>query len=407
MTLSTDYRVNFQTDVNVPNDVKAKNISQQTGYDPRSTISSATISPFPPAAVAAKLSLEGDIEIPLFDLNEIENADAVKKQALIQCFCKALENVGFLAIKAADLTPYIQAAEKEMKSYFAQKFEEKMKDWHGNNGQTGYNPLGNETPAGAKVPDNKELYFIPPNFTKWPMGKPGFEKAMTAYHQELALLAERVMGYVAVYLGVEKEQIAGGVSTAHNLLRLAHYLPSMDTEAPWAGEHTDLNLITLLPRTEVPGLQLLTKEGEWKKVVVPEGYLIVNTAEQLEFLTAGKIKATPHRVLNPGGVWSRMERHSTIFFASQGSNFILDPLKDCVMEMTAGMNSEESAAYLKKYPQGVTVQENLLGRLIEMGTIKAPGAELVAMLASKGLLRKPPKNIVELYPEVFAAASVQ
>jgi len=51
----------------------------------------------------------------------------------------------------------------------------------------------------------------------------------------------------------------------------------------------------------------------------------------------------------------------------------------------------------------VTVQENLLSRLIEMGTIKQPDEELVTTLRSKGLLQKPPQALIQRYPAIFSS----
>jgi isopenicillin N synthase-like dioxygenase len=148
-------------------------------------------------------------------------------------------------------------------------------------------------------------------------------------------------------------------------------------------------------------LQLLTKAGEWKQVVVPEGYLIVNTAEQLEFITAGHIQATLHRVQNPGGQYARQDRYATIFFASLASDFKLNPYPNCIEWSTAGMDEAQKNDYLKKYPRDVTVMENLLSRLIEMGTISNPDKDLITSLQSKGLLRQPPEKLKVLHPDLF------
>ncbi len=110
--------------------------------------------------------------------------------------------------------------------------------------------------------------------------------------------------------------------------------------------------------------------GVWKAVSVAEGYLIVNTGEELEKKTAGMIQATLHRVIKPEGE-EAVRRLASIFFALWSTEFSLKPFDRCVVEQTWGMSVAEKDVYLKKCP-AVTVTENLLSRLIEMGSILDP-----------------------------------
>jgi isopenicillin N synthase-like dioxygenase len=297
----------------------------------------------------------------------------------------------------------IDKVNAQMDKYFSQSLDKKMEDDHHNNYQTGYWPQGLERAAGSSQPDNKETYFIPPNYTKWPVfsneeEKKAFKDVMEEYQQILTTYASRCMSLIAEYLGEPTEEVTQSVASAHNLIRLAHYFATQ-SDAPRAGAHYDLNCVTLLPPATGPGLQLRDKKGEWKSVNVPKGYLIVNTGEQLEKKTAGKIKATLHRVEKPSG--EKAERRlASIFFASWSSEFSLKPFERSIIEMTQGMSENEKVEYLKKYPD-VTVLENLLSRLIEMGGMPDPKEELVRGLHAKGLLKQPPESLKQKYPTLF------
>jgi len=278
-----------------------------------------------------------------------------------------------------------------------------MEDDHHNNYQTGYWPQGLETAAGATQPDNKETYFIPPNYTKWPAftnveESNAFKVVMEKYQKILTIYAAQCMSLIAEYLGEPTEEVTQSMASAHNLLRLAHYFATR-SDVPRAGAHYDLNCVTLLPPATGPGLQLRDKKGVWKSVNVQKGYLIVNTGEQLEKKTAGKIKATLHRVVKPDGEIAA-RRLANIFFASWSSEFSLKPFELSVIEMTQGMSEVEKMEYLKKYPD-VTVMENLLSRLIEMGSIPEPHEQLVRDLHAKGLLKQPTEFIKSKYPDLF------
>ncbi|MGE5196313.1 MAG: 2OG-Fe(II) oxygenase family protein [Anaerolineae bacterium] len=209
------------------------------------------------------------------------------------------------------------------------------------------------------------------------------------------------MVYLTEYLEEPTEEVAKSVSSAYNLVRLAYYpAPTEDLEAVWARAHKDLNCITLLPPSTIPGLQLQTKEGEWKAVNVPQGYLIINTGEQLQLKTAGMIQATLHQVINPGGKYAHQRRFASIFFASWSPDFSLSPYQSCIDKMTIKMSEPEKENYLKQFPD-ITVQENLSSRLIEMKTIPNPEESLVLELRRKGLLRTPPQDLIDRFPHIF------
>ena len=350
-----------------------------------------------------KTLILGDACIPLIDLEIIACSQGTLREELVKQFGDGLRDVGFVAVKAESLTVLIERVNEEMAKYFSLPIEEKMKDWQVSS-QSGFSQEGRETAAGSKTADLKETFFIPPNYKQWPENRPEFKEVMELYHAELTAFATKVMSYIAEYLQEPTEDISKSMNSAGNLLRLAHYPAARlgdDPEAVWAGAHEDLNALTLLPPSLVPGLQLMTKEGVWKSVNAPKGYLIVNTGEQIQSKTAGLIQATRHQVVNPGGEYAYQRRFASIFFASWSYDFSLEPFASCKEKMTATMSEVEREAYLKRFPS-VTVQENLLSRLLEMGVILATDEELVTSLHKKGLLRNPSEMLLHLYPELFS-----
>jgi isopenicillin N synthase-like dioxygenase len=367
-----------------------------------------TIGAAAPAATGVELpqsaTLElADAQIPLIDLEAIARATGAERTRLIQEFGDGLRGVGFIAVKADQLTPIIEKMYAEESAYFRQPLGTKMRDWHDNNGQTGFSPQGAETAAGAKFHDKKEFWHISPGLAKWPTYRPSFQKVMTEYHQKLTKYLAPMLDYLQEYLGEEIESSTKSVETASSLLRLAYY-PAPDPQDPpqqkWAAPHEDLNLLTLLPPATCPGLQLINKQGEWMSVNVPPGYLIVNTGEQLEKKTAGWMRATRHQVVNPGGEWARQERFSAVYFGTWSSGLSLAPLSSCVKKVCAGMTEARKKEYLQQYPD-VTVEENLLSRLIELKLIPEPSENLVAHLRGKGLLKLPPETLRLQFPHLF------
>ena len=81
-----------------------------------------------------------------------------------------------------------------------------------------------------------------------------------------------------------------------------------------AGAHEDINVITLLLGAEEAGLQLLTRDGEWRDIAAPAGSLVCNIGDMLQRLSGGRLPSTTHRVINPSPERAAFPRYSTPFF---------------------------------------------------------------------------------------------
>ncbi|MCV5373598.1 hypothetical protein OFD18_36005, partial [Escherichia coli] len=69
------------------------------------------------------------------------------------------------------------------------------------------------------------------------------------------------------------------------LLRVLHYPPMTGEEEPGAiraAAHEDINLLTVLPAANEPGLQVMSKDGEWIDVPCDFGNLIINIGDMLQ-----------------------------------------------------------------------------------------------------------------------------
>lgn len=64
-----------------------------------------------------------------------------------------------------------------------------------------------------------------------------------------------------------------------------------------AGYHYDLNMLTIHGRSRYPGLYVWTRDGKRIPVIVPYGFLLIQSGVQLEYLTAGCILRGMHEVV--------------------------------------------------------------------------------------------------------------
>jgi isopenicillin N synthase-like dioxygenase len=100
------------------------------------------------------------------------------------------------------------------------------------------------------------------------------------------------------------------------LLRVLHYPPMDDEhkETTWAAAHEDINLITILPASDAPGLQVQKKNGEWLDVPSNGNQVIVNIGDMLQEASGGYFPSTSHRVVTPAGTDNRSGRMSLPLF---------------------------------------------------------------------------------------------
>lgn len=94
------------------------------------------------------------------------------------------------------------------------------------------------------------------------------------------------------------------LSPEQTLLRILRYPPFTGSEAPGAiraGAHEDINLITLLPAANEPGLEIKPRGSDWQPVKAAPGSIIINIGDMLQELTRGELPSTTHRVVNPEG----------------------------------------------------------------------------------------------------------
>lgn len=64
----------------------------------------------------------------------------------------------------------------------------------------------------------------------------------------------------------------------------------------YAGYHYDLNFLTIHGKSRFPGLFVWLRNGRRVAVKIPAGCLFIQAGKQLEWLTAGFVKAGMHEV---------------------------------------------------------------------------------------------------------------
>ena len=260
---------------------------------------------------------------------------------------RSFEEYGFAVIRNHGIPQgLIDRAEVMSKEFFALP-EDVKKAYHivGGGGARGYTPFGTEKAKDANVHDLKEFWHVGRELPEghplseymadnvWPDEVEGFRETFTKLYAAFEETGGRVLEAIAIHLGLPREFFAPTVEDGNSVMRLLRYPPLEGEEAEGAiraAAHGDINTITLLLGAEEAGLELLTRQGQWKAVEVPEGALVINVGDMLDRLTNGKLRSTTHRVVNPRGEAAYRARYSMPFFLHFRPDYVIETLPSCI-----------------------------------------------------------------------------
>jgi len=198
-------------------------------------------------------------------------------------------------------------------------------------GQHGYfAPDVSETAKGHTVRDLKEFFHV------YPWGKYPAEVSDAAlrYAEQAKEVAQTLLGWVEANTPADvaarfsrplTEMMRGSTRT---LLRVLRYPPLRGDEpadAVRAASHEDINLLTLLPASNEPGLQVRDTAGTWHDVPTDFGSLVVNCGDMLSLASGGYYPSTSHRVMNPVGEAATRSRLSLPLFLHPADDVELAP----------------------------------------------------------------------------------
>ncbi len=197
-------------------------------------------------------------------------------------------------------------------------------------GQVGWFPPDkSETAKGASVRDLKEFFHV----YDWSVYPAEVSDAAMQYRRIAMELANTLLDWVEANTPDEvTERLSMPLSSmmdgsTRTLLRVLRYPPLTGEEpegAVRAAAHEDINLLTVLPAADEPGLELLGTNGQWYAVPCDPGSLAVNAGEMLDLATGGYFPATTHRVVNPTGDGARRSRMSLPLFLHPADDVVLE-----------------------------------------------------------------------------------
>jgi isopenicillin N synthase-like dioxygenase len=306
--------------------------------------------------------------IPAVNLDDFINGGKDAKQQFVGALGAAYEDIGFVAVKNHLMDEAtVEILYREVQAFFALDEGTKKKyEVIELAGQRGYTSFGREHAKGSNSGDLKEFWHFGQEVTDGDSIKaeypsniftdelPEFNSVGIEAYQKLEQTGKYMLRAIALYLGLDEFYFDDKIKNGNSILRPIHYPPitSEPKSAVRAGQHEDINLITLLIGASADGLEVLNKKNKWVAVTALPDHIVVNVGDMLQRLTNGKLKSTTHRVVNPPREKWGSSRYSIPFFLHPRSEMKLDCLPSCITSdakalwppITAGAFLEERLA---------------------------------------------------------------
>ena len=305
--------------------------------------------------------------IPTVDLADLHSTDPARLDGAAQALRTAFGTYGLAYVKnhgvdADGLARVYDEFRTITKRPEAEKRQlARPEQWF----QRGWTPPNTEVAvASGGQPDFKECYFaapyeadpvlasqypelFPPNV--WPERMDEFRAEYNKLGRALHEAGLTLLRGAAQALGLAPSTFTDLCEGGAHVTRVLHYLALSPEQIAsgvlWGEEHTDFNLLTLLPGgrfvdpsgavapkpDDKSGLFLRTRgttedpAGVQVRGRPPEGCIVAQIGQQLEILTGGEFVATPHVVTAPGVPgWAR---DSSAHFMHTNANRVLFPLE--------------------------------------------------------------------------------
>jgi isopenicillin N synthase-like dioxygenase len=309
--------------------------------------------------------------IPTVDLEDVASSDASRRARAAEAIRVGFGHYGLVYVANHGVDPALVGTLYDRFAGFTSRPPQEKARFGGADiwFQRGWTPPNTERAvvAGGQ-PDFKECYFACPTEVdpdaraqypqiyaenRWPEGLAGFdteefERLYLAMGRALHAAGESLLRAAAPALGLPEDALVRLVGGGPHVTRVLHYLPlspeQVGTNILWGEEHTDFNLLTILPGGRFydrehkgapapdgkSGLYLRTRgtaenpAGELVRGTPPAGCIVAQVGQQLEVLTGGTFLATPH-VVTPPGV-AGISRMSSAHFVHLHSNEVVFPL---------------------------------------------------------------------------------
>jgi isopenicillin N synthase-like dioxygenase len=323
--------------------------------------------------------------IPTIDMTPLRTGSDTQKREVARQIDAACRDTGFFLVTGHGVPgDLITKTRQRAIDFFALPDDEKMKVQRPPSKiSRGYNWVGDRAIAysmGEKTPPDIQEAFgfgqdrpdlaakvdpvtaqmYAPNI--WPQRPGDFREVMVSYYDAMQGLAQRVLGAMAIALGLDENHFADKFDRQASNFRIIRYPAVKEAPLPGqlrAGTHTDYGIMTFVRGDDTPGgLQVKHRNGDWIDLHIPAGDFACNIGDLMMRWSNDRWVSTLHRVAVPPPGTAPQDRISLVFFTSPNPDAIIECIEQCV-----------APGETPKYAP-VMVAEHYLGKLMRAGHSK-------------------------------------
>lgn len=284
--------------------------------------------------------------LPLIDISGLRSPRRADREGVAARIGEAARDKGFFYIEKHGVPQaLIEALFRQSRAFFALPLAERMAiGRHRSFCNRGYEPMGGQDLEQSGIPDLKEAFDLGVELAEddprvvarkvnhgpnqWPSCLPDFRGTIGDYFDCMNAVAIRLMGALALSLGLAEDHFAAFCTDPIALLRLLHYPRQPAKPRPGekgCGAHTDFGAITILLQDDAGGLQIHDPVHGWLQAPPRAGTLIVNLGDLIARWTNDLYRSTEHRVINLSG----RDRYSVPFFLDGNPDHVIACLPGC------------------------------------------------------------------------------
>ncbi len=276
--------------------------------------------------------------IPTIDISTLR--ERPEDGATVRNILEACTGIGFLSITGTGVPPsMVDQVRTVVRAIFDIPEQRKWDQAITREAYRGYIPMGffspndgsgqadkyegyklhYEVPESAPIRDECALYG--PNI--WPQEVPEARDIILNYWACLDEVTDLLLGALEAGLEVKPGVLRDAFRDPMTNMTLLHYPPQAPDETGYGiHPHKDTDALTIIAPDPVGGLEVQTRGGGWITPDCPPGGFVVNIGDMLELWSGGRLKSTPHRVVNRSG----KERYSFPYFAVPRHDVVVEPL---------------------------------------------------------------------------------
>ncbi|OMP00179.1 Oxoglutarate/iron-dependent dioxygenase [Corchorus olitorius] len=163
----------------------------------------------------------------------------------------------------------------------------------------------------------------------WPQGNSSFSKTIQTFTKQLSELDQMVRRMILESFNLEKYMDEHMDSTNYVFRTMKYNAPKTNEPKVGLGSHKDKDIITILHQmSEVDGLAVQNKDGEWIDVNFSKNSFLVIIGESLHAWLNGRLNATYHRVMMTGD----KERYAVGLFSVPKAGYMIKAPEELVDE---------------------------------------------------------------------------